>query len=50
MRQKIAEMIKKMKLPNNDTEVAKCRKCLEKTKGDLEKAVELAKKDTKGIK
>jgi translation elongation factor EF-Ts len=45
MQKKIQEMIKKMKLTHNDTEVAKCRKYLEKAKGDLEKAIELRKKD-----
>ena len=45
MRQKISEMIKKLKLINNDINIDKCRKYLEKTKGDLEKSVELFKKE-----
>lgn len=42
---KVHEMIKKMKLPYNDTEIVKCRKCLEKCKGDMERAIELYKKE-----
>jgi translation elongation factor EF-Ts len=45
MHKKIQEMIKKMKLTHNDVEVAKCRKYLEKAKGNLESAVEMRRKD-----